>query len=92
MNVETFTAEEAMRLVNKLKKASDGDGVDPDHMALIHMGLGDNDKAFEFLEEAVDKRVWYLVFLNADPMFGPLRGDPRFARLVRKVGLPKASS
>jgi len=81
--------EEALQLARKLEKAADGDSVAPDHLALIYIGLGDVDTAFKWLDEALRQRVWYLVYLNADPAFEPLRADPRFARLVAKVGLKK---
>jgi len=61
--------------------------VAPGHLALVYIGLGDLDQAFESLSVALRQRSWYLVFLNVDPAFEPLRGDPRFARLVSEVGL-----
>ncbi len=84
---------EALRMVRKLEKATDSEGAAPDHLALVYIGLGDHDKAFLHLDEALAQRVWYLVYLNADPVFEPLRADPRFERLVGEVGLddvPKA--
>lgn len=50
--------------------------------------LGENDRAFEFLELAYRARDFYLIFLNADPEFDSLRSDPRFADLTRRVGIP----
>jgi serine/threonine-protein kinase len=84
--------DKALDIVSKLKKTSDGEHVAPDHIALVYIGLGEHDKAFEWLDKALDERVWYLVYLNADPMFEPLRSDPRFARLVAKVGLKKTAA
>jgi serine/threonine-protein kinase len=57
-------------------------------VALIHTGLGQPDSAFAWLDRAVRERTHWLVWLNRDLRWKPLRGDPRFASLVRRVGLP----
>jgi len=56
-------------------------------IALIHIGLGDIDQAFEWLEKAYNKRDQYLLYLRVDPNMDTLRSDPRFANLLRRVGL-----
>jgi eukaryotic-like serine/threonine-protein kinase len=55
--------------------------------ARLYARLGDNDRALEWLQKAYDKHSDYLVYLRVDPMFDELRSDPRFAELMRKVGL-----
>ena len=45
------------------------------------------DKAFAWLDEAVNARNAGLVYLRVDPKFAPLRSDPRFARVCERVGL-----
>ena len=57
-------------------------------VALIHVALREPDSAFVWLDRAVDERTNWLVWLNRDPRWRPLRGDPRFARLTKKLGLP----
>jgi tetratricopeptide (TPR) repeat protein len=57
-------------------------------VALIHTALGQTDSAFAWLDRAVEERTHWLVWLNRDLRWQPLRGDPRFASLVRRVGLP----
>lgn len=57
-------------------------------VALVYAGLGDRDRAFEWLDKAVDQRTHWLVWLDRDRRWDGLRGDERFARLVRRVGLP----
>jgi adenylate cyclase len=79
--------EEALATLSRLERLPLGKEVAPDHLALVYIGLGDTDRAFESLDVALRQRSWYLVFLNVDPAFEPLRSDPRFARLVSKVGL-----
>jgi TolB-like protein/class 3 adenylate cyclase/Flp pilus assembly protein TadD len=60
--------------------------------ALIHEGLGDRDKAFEYLERAVDKRMGTVVLLGAFAAFEGARSDPRFQALLDKIGLPAVVS
>jgi len=57
--------------------------------ALAHMALGENEKALDYLEKAVDRRLGLVVFLNSKLPWGPIREDPRFRELVRRVGLPE---
>ena len=56
-------------------------------IAYIHAALGQTDLAFEWLDKAVAERTPFLALLRVDPRADPLRGDSRFANLVRRVGL-----
>jgi eukaryotic-like serine/threonine-protein kinase len=58
-------------------------------IGLVHIGLGDHDRAFASLERACDERAGYLVYLNVDPAVDPIRSDPRFAELLRKTKRPE---
>ena len=58
-------------------------------VALVYTSLGDKDAAFHWLDKAVDQRTHWLVWLNRDRRWDPLRADPRFHALVRRVGLPQ---
>ena len=51
--------------------------------------LGEKGEAFEFLEEAYQQRVSLLVFLGVRPTFDNICSDPRFADLLRRMGLPR---
>ena len=77
--------DQAQRLIEVLKSRP---YVSPVDIATIYSGLGEPDRAFEWLERAVVGRAYGLVFVPTDPRFEPLRSDPRFTVLVRKVGLP----
>jgi tetratricopeptide (TPR) repeat protein len=53
--------------------------------ALVSMGVGDHEKAIEWLERAYDERSYWLIYLNVDPALDPLRDHARFMKLVEKV-------
>ena len=57
------------------------------HMAYIHIGLGEHGRAFELIEEGYRERVGLLVFARVESIFDPLRADPRFADLLRRMDL-----
>jgi eukaryotic-like serine/threonine-protein kinase len=58
------------------------------NFAVVYTALGRTDEAMLWLERAFDERSDFLIYLGVDPIFDPLRGDARFRRLVRRVGLP----
>jgi hypothetical protein len=55
---------------------------------LIAAALEEPGQAFEWLEQARAHRCGQLIMVGVDPRFDPLRSDPRFAELLRKVGIP----
>jgi hypothetical protein len=66
-------------------------------LAAYYAYLAKNDEAFHWLEMAADPKssqydpAW-LSFLNIDPLMDPLRHDPRFSKLVTRIGFPRATS
>jgi Flp pilus assembly protein TadD len=56
-------------------------------LALINIGLGQKDAAFEFLRAAVEERCGWLIFLKIEPVLDSIRSDSRFEDLIRAVGL-----
>ena len=61
----------------------------PYEIATGYTALGKKDDAFKWLQKAYETHSMCVVWLNAEPRFDPLRSDPRFAALVRQVGLPE---
>jgi adenylate cyclase len=55
----------------------------------IYLGLGDRDRALEWLWKAYEDRSSALVWLKVDPIYDPVRSEPRFIELLKKVGLDK---
>jgi len=79
---------EALAMLEGLRQLSSILYVSPYSVALVHGGLGDRDQALAWLEKAYVERSDYMPYLNREPMLDGLRSDPRFAALVRRVGLP----
>lgn len=63
--------------------------VSPAELAILYVGLGEREQAFASLERAYAAHDLQLQYLGVDPAFDPLRPDPRFADLMRRVGLPQ---
>jgi TolB-like protein len=61
--------------------------IPPTYFGMIYGGLGDKDQAFAWLEKAFAERADGLTWLNVEPMVDPLRDDPRFHDLIRRIGL-----
>ncbi len=78
---------EAERLLGELESLSRRRHVSPVSRAFISIGLDDKDRALEWLERACAEHDPWIAWLKADPVFDTLRADPRFQRLLRKVGL-----
>jgi TolB-like protein/Flp pilus assembly protein TadD len=61
-------------------------------IAGIYVGLGDKAQALDWLEKACDEHSTALVYVKADPIFADLRGDSRFAAILRRIGLADQSA
>lgn len=59
----------------------------PQEFAIVHVGLGQYDQAFAWLEKAYQERFAYLIYLTIEPLFDSLHGDPRFTNLARRLNL-----
>ena len=79
--------EEALRIRTMLIERSKQRYVPSYLIALVHAGLNDKDGAFEWMEKAYAERSMYLVYLAVEPALDPLRSDPRFGQLLRRMGL-----
>jgi TolB-like protein/DNA-binding winged helix-turn-helix (wHTH) protein/Flp pilus assembly protein TadD len=79
---------EARKILNELKQQMKQRHVSPFNIAEIHTGLGEKDRAFEWLEKAYEERDEDLIWFR-DPILDPLRDDPRFHSLLRRMNFPE---
>ena len=77
---------EAEKSLARLRELAKHRYVLPSAEALVHLGLGDHDPLFVSLDQAFDEREARMIHLKVDPTFDPLRSDPRFIDLLRRVG------
>lgn len=83
---------DALRMLSQLQQIAGQRYVPPLYFALIYIGLGDRDKAFDSLNRAYQERSEYLVYLPTEPLADPLRSDPRFPALLKRLGLTAAKT
>jgi TolB-like protein/DNA-binding winged helix-turn-helix (wHTH) protein/Tfp pilus assembly protein PilF len=79
----------ALQMLGQLKAASKEHFVPSFFFALVYAGLEDKDQAFSWLEKGCEERFTRFSYLNVEAFWDPLRSDPRFSDLVRRVGIPR---
>ena len=78
---------QALRLLEELKRRQHTNYVPAGAFINPYLALGDYDQAFVWFEKAYQEQSNILQFLRVQPFFDPVRNDPRFADLLRRVGL-----
>ena len=79
---------EAEELIEELKNRSEREYIAPQHIAEIYLALDRTTEAFEWFERAVDEHNPLVMALAVAPHYDPLRNEPRFRALLRKMNLP----
>ena len=79
--------DEALKILEQLQNRSTPLPPSSFHEALVHIGLGNDDTAFQLLKNAFEERAFHLIYLNADPRFDRLRTDPRIDELLGMMKL-----
>ncbi|HTA23412.1 MAG TPA: tetratricopeptide repeat protein [Terriglobales bacterium] len=79
---------EAIQMLDELTQLAKQKYVAPYFFAGIHIGLGDNERAIEYLEKSYEEHSHWLIYLHIDPSMDGLRDNPGFQDLLRRVGLP----
>jgi TolB-like protein/DNA-binding winged helix-turn-helix (wHTH) protein/Tfp pilus assembly protein PilF len=80
---------EARRALEKLQQLNRRRQMDPAANVLAYVGMDKKDEAFAWLQRAYLEHSNALTALKVDPIYDPLRSDPRFQELLRRVGLPQ---
>jgi serine/threonine protein kinase/tetratricopeptide (TPR) repeat protein len=83
--------QEASRMLHDLKNLAGQRYVAPYFMAGVHVGLEENDRAIDCLEQSLEERSHWLAYLHIDPGMDGLRDNPRFQDLLLRIGLPAAA-
>jgi TolB-like protein/DNA-binding winged helix-turn-helix (wHTH) protein/Tfp pilus assembly protein PilF len=79
----------ARQILGELQARAKREDVSALYPAIIYAGLGEKDSAFSGLEGAFQERATYLLGLKTAALFDPLRSDPRFDDLLKRMGLPR---
>jgi len=86
---EAGRTREALQMLEDLTTLAKRKYVAPYFFAGIHIGLGQNDRAIEYLEQSYQEHSHWLIYLHMDPSMDNLRDNPCFRDLLRRVALPK---
>jgi tetratricopeptide (TPR) repeat protein len=84
--------EKSLHILDELTKLSRHKYVAPYFLAGIHIGLGEADRAMEYLEKSFEEHSHWLIYLHLDPGMDGLRSNSRFLELLQRVGLPLAQA
>jgi Tfp pilus assembly protein PilF len=79
--------DEAMKVLGQMNEIAKQRYLPAYGFAIAYGGLGDKDRAFQWLERSLQDRAWDITYLKVDPLMNNVHSDPRFADLVRRVGL-----
>lgn len=77
----------ALAIVRDLERRSEHETISAQNIALAWTALGNHDRAFHWLERGFEERIFLLRVITVQKGFAPLRGDPRYADLIRRMGL-----
>src|SRR5262249_18661686 len=80
--------DEAFKTLGDLRRVTQPKQPSPFLVALVYVGLDDRDRAFEWLDKAIEARSWESLMLKASPVFDNIRPDHRFRALLNRIGLP----
>jgi len=77
---------DALRILEELTIESTSRYVSPYDLSIINLGLGEIETAIKWLVRACDEHAGWMIYLTVDPRLDPVRSDPRFKELLRRVG------
>jgi serine/threonine-protein kinase len=77
---------EALAILKELERQSAAGYVEPFYIALVHLGLGNTERALDELQKSQDNGFPWMIHWNVSPRLDPLRDNPRFVALLRRAG------
>ena len=80
---------EAQIILDSLKECSKKEYVSPISIARVYIGIGEEEQAINYLEKAFEEKENRLIRLNSNPIYDPLRSNPRYKKLLEKMNLSK---
>jgi serine/threonine protein kinase len=78
---------EAQKMLEELENRQSHQYVSPIYFAFVHIGLGENERAFEYLEKAYSERSPWLLYIHRSPIYDSLRSDSKYSALLRRMKL-----
>ena len=85
--VASSKRDEALKVLGQMNELAKQRYVPAYGFGVAYAGLGEKDQAFQWLERSLQDRAWDITYLKVDPLMDNLRADPRFADLVKRIGL-----
>jgi serine/threonine-protein kinase len=82
----------AMKVLDELKSLMTRRYVSRHDLAIVYLALGDREQALDWLEKAYEDRNWYMPWINLEPRLDPLRSEPRFQALLRRMNFPASGA
>jgi TolB-like protein/lipoprotein NlpI len=79
--------KEAQKILEDMVERSKHEYVSPYHISLLSFNLGENERGFEWLDKAYKEHEDWLLYLKVESLFDSVRSDPRFTKLLKKIGL-----
>ncbi|MBI4832865.1 MAG: hypothetical protein HY801_15195, partial [Candidatus Lindowbacteria bacterium] len=86
MGMRTEAEQLREELLEKTKHAY----VSPFALSALHFALGETEQGFAWLEKAIEDRDHWLCFIKINRMFNSVRTDPRFKRIIERIGAPES--
>ncbi len=84
------TAHQWYALQLRILEEVRGSAIQPLNISYVYAALREADAAFEWLEKAYERRSMPLTWIRVNPIFDPLRSDPRSDDLLRRIGFPES--
>ncbi len=78
---------EALKILDEMRGMAGQKYISPFDLAILYTGLGDRERALEELNRAYEERAGWLITIKVEPLFDPLRSDPRFQDILRRMKL-----